>query len=417
MNPEPATRPLPAADTRMHLTVRGATLAAMAAAARLARLGHEVVLVTDGEPLGDRWAPAPGPAGHVVDAMAQVVTLPATWRDLFKKSGAHLRTELNRVGLALVEAPAAEHRFADGTVVALPTDRAGRSRAVEAAFGRKAARSWLALTEGLDDLWLAYRHHALEGVAAVRTREQRRALWLDRTLGDLADDLGSPLGRLLTDLGDSPRSPGLMAVPLHVEHLFGRWQLVDADGMPQRPSRLLELLSGRLRERGVAVVAGSATEAALDCRPTLPTRALLRRGTPPAPAPLVTQEFRDEPAADVREVVDHTAARPVVSWQRPATDGALVTTHDHRHPAPDPAWGAATHSARDWLGRVPVPGGTIRASAASPAGAEPWAELSSAALAVYELHQRLTGEDSRPTNKDFRPPRAPAPHDGRSARG
>ena len=46
-----------------------------------------------------------------------------------------------------------------------------------------------------------------------------------------------------------------------------------------------------------------------------------------------------------------------------------------------------------------------RASAASPAGPEPWAQLGSAALAVYELHERLTGEDSRPTNVAFRMPR------------
>src|SRR5690606_10377937 len=86
----------------MDITIGGAGIAGMAAAARLARLGHRVVLASDGGALGGRWAPAPAGddvGGHVVDAMPQVVRLPATWRDLFKKSGGHLQTELNRAGL------------------------------------------------------------------------------------------------------------------------------------------------------------------------------------------------------------------------------------------------------------------------------------------------------------------------------
>ena len=77
--------------------------------------------------------------------------------------------------------------------------------------------------------------------------------------------------------------------------------------------------------------------------------------------------------------------------------------------APPAGWRPATASAEDWLARVPIvgEGGALRASAASPAGPEPWAQLGSAALAVYALHERLTGEDPRPTNVDFRLPRLP----------
>lgn len=390
----------------MSIVVRGSTLAGTATAARLARLGHDVTLVTDGEPLGGRWAPAPGPGGHTVDAMPQVICLPATWRDLFKKSGGHLQAELNRAGLDLVPAPPALHRFADGTELELPSERGAQLRAVEHAFGPDVAARWRRLIDGLDDVWLAYRRHALEGTAPVAGKPDRARLWLDRTLVGLASGLGERLGRVVTDLGDSPGAPGLLAIRLHVEQTFGRWQLVDGDGVPQSVSRLIDMLADRLQERGVRLVETPDGTPDVDCLPHLPRGTWLRPAPGAAPAPRITHELRKPSGKAVREVVDHTGPRPVVTWLRPTADGDLATTHDHNTATPDPSWGVATSSARDWLARTPILGdGHLRASACSPAGAEPWAELASAALAVYELHERLTGEDSRPTNRDFRPPR------------
>ena len=46
------------------------------------------------------------------------------------------------------------------------------------------------------------------------------------------------------------------------------------------------------------------------------------------------------------------------------------------------------------------------ASAFSPAGPEPWAQLLTGALAAYRVHEDLTGQDMRPTNKDWRPAQA-----------
>lgn len=393
----------------MPVIIRGATLAGMAAAARLARLGHDVVLATDGTPPGGRWAPAgDGPAGHVVDALPQVFALPAAWRDLFKKSGAHLQTELNRAGLDLVPAPAARHLFRDQDPLELPTERGAQFRAVEARFGGRVLTNWRALVDALEGVWHAYRRHALEGTLPV-TRAARRMLWLDRPLGEVARGLGPALGRVVTDLGDSPHAPGVLALPLYVEQTFGRWQLVDRQGGGRRASLLVDLLRARLDGLGVRILR-DAPEADVDCRPLPPPGHLLRRAPRPAPAPLVTHELRaGDGAADVRELVDHSGDRPVVSWARPVADGLLVTTHDHRRPTPDPGWGLAADSAGGWLARPPIVGGrSIRASAYSPAGPAPWAELGSAALAVYELHERLTGQDSRPTNRDFRPPVRPA---------
>lgn len=370
------------------LTIRGGTLAGMATAARLAKLGHPVRLDLAGEPLGGRWAPGPG-------ALPPVVTLPATWRDLFKKTGRPLDAELARAGLALVEAPPAMHRFADGSELELPTERGRQFAVLTRHYGEVAAGRWRDTLDALDDAWLAARRFGVERPDAPRTAADRRALLLDRTLDDVADRAGHPhLARLIQDLAPvagtrSRRAPGLLATRLVVERTFGRWRLVDGAGLPQPGSRLVDLLADRLATRRVAVVDGTDDAPAVDCRPRRP------RWATAALAPAVVAGPPASGPAEA-ETVDHTGAWPVIHWP-----GAL--TWDFTRARPDLAWGLAPRSARAVLRRPAVVAEVPAASACSPAGPEPWAELASAALAVYETHERLTGEDSRPTNREFRP--------------
>lgn len=301
------------------LIVRGATLSGLAAAARLARLGHEVALDT---------------AGRTPDPLPQTVVLPATWRDLFKKSGAHLITALNGAGLELTEAPPTPHTLSDGTALQLPAERGAQYYALTEAFGEGEAIRWRDLLDSLMPVWEAFRRHALEGTEPVRTTQQRSALWLDRSIADVAAALHSPLREVVLALG--PSQPGLAALPLLLERLFGRWQLTD-DGTPQPADLLVDLLWGRLDERGVHIVDTHDGPADIDCRP-------------------------------------HETRRRW--WQRNPALGTPISDN-----------------------------GQLRASATSPAGSAPWAQLASAALAVYQLHERLTGEDPRPTNRDFTLPR------------
>lgn len=309
------------------LIIRGATLAGVAAAARLARLGHEVTLVTDGDQVGG--------AG----ALPDVIAVPAAWRDVFKKSGGHLQAELNRVHVELVEALPREYVLADGSTLLLPGERGAQYRAVAERFGEAEAARWRALVDDLDDLWHAYRRHALEGIAPVADARDRAALWLDVTVGQLAERVDDRLAPIVLEAGGSPAARAVEALSLSAERRFGRWRLVDGDGGALPGSLLLDLLARRIEERGVRLV--ERCESSPDLDATLPDRPL----------------------------------RAV--------------------------------SAEDWLTRVPIVGsdGVVRASACSPAGPAPWAELGSAALAVYELHERLTGEDCRPTNVAFKLPR------------
>lgn len=386
------------------LTVRGATLAAVAAAARLARLGHEVTLATGGVPLGQRWAPREEPNGDHYDALSPIITLPAAWRDLFKKTGAHLVTALNGAGLELVPAPATIHRLPDGTDFALPAERGAQRRAVSARFGQPEADRWHRMIDELDRYWAAFRCHALEAQVPITTAAQRRGLGLTRTVGDLAAELTSPLSVIPLDLGHVD-APALTALTLSVERTFGRWQLVNSAGRPRRASILIDLLDERLASLGVRVIADDSRASDLDCLPRMPRRAPWRSGLAANPRPAITREMLPSDGIQgAREIVDHVAKTR--TWLTPRAGGLLATTVTTDGGPPDPAWGLALRTPRDWLRRPPiVDGERLTASACSPAGPEPWAELSSAALAVYELHERVTGGDARPTNRNFRLPR------------
>ena len=392
----------------MSLVVHGATLPGLAAAARFAKLGHDVTLTTAGEVSGGRWAATPGPGGHLVDAMPQQISVPATWRDVFKKSGGHLVAELNRAGLALVEAPPVEHSFSDGTTLELPAERGAQFHAISHTFGSRAAEQWRDLLDDLGGVWAARRSFGIDSPETPKDKAGRRQLWLERTLVDLAARLDDPhLRSLILDLGPSSgthstQAPALLATSFVLDRTFGRWQLIDDQGRGQRASHLVDLLAARVAERGVTILEHSDEPPTVNCLPRAESH-WFRTAPRPALRPGITHELREtDGTTPVRELVEHTHAGPVTTWLRPVPDAVMATTHDFRRGTPDLQWGLAPASARSWLRRTPILGEVPAASACSPAGNDAWCELASAALAVYEMHERLTGEDCRPTNRAFR---------------
>lgn len=262
------------------IAVVGATLAGLAAAARLARVGHQVV-VLDGRPAPSPFSPtatlpaenlAPGPGARhgewrstngvdaaglsALDTDPYAIVLPAAWRDLFKKSGRPMAGELGRHGLRLVPAPAPTYST-PASEIALPADRAGQWHALVETVGPPAATAWRDLLDRLDATWLALRPLGVEAefTAPRLDRATRAALHTDETLADLARRAG-PLGGLFTDLAarrdsDPRKTPGWLGTRLSLERTFGRWQLVDADDTPQPAARLMDILLQRLLDRGV----------------------------------------------------------------------------------------------------------------------------------------------------------------------
>src|SRR3954451_6010346 len=113
------------------VVVVGGGFGGTAAAARLAKSGHQVTVVERRQRLG-------GAVGFVErdgfrwDAGPTSTALPAVLRDLFRKSGRPVERELDLVPVE----PAREHRFVDGTVLAMPMgSRSAQLEAVDAALG------------------------------------------------------------------------------------------------------------------------------------------------------------------------------------------------------------------------------------------------------------------------------------------
>src|SRR6187200_2984631 len=121
------------------VVVVGGGFGGTAAAARLAKQGHDVTLVERSDRIG-------GAIGFVErdgyrwDAGPASTALPAVLRDLFRKSGRPLERELELVPVQ----PMREHRFADGTVLALPSgNRSAKLEAVDAALGAGQGQQWV----------------------------------------------------------------------------------------------------------------------------------------------------------------------------------------------------------------------------------------------------------------------------------
>ena len=414
------------------ITVVGGTLAGMAAAARLAKRGHRVTLLHDGRPLGADQRPRhpdePGP-------LPGVLTFPAPWRDLFKKSGRILAAELARAGLDLVAAPPARHVFAGGEELVLGGDRGQQFRQLEAVHGRPTAEAWRTLVDSLEPVWQLVRNLGLETslVSSAQLRPHRRALGWERTVADLAADQAHPHLRALVEASawrrghDPARTPSFVASLLCVERTFGRWMVVDGRGRPAGSERLLDLLEERLRTRRVTILEQQAavrlggSPRRPDGRlaatsPTGPRDALVlatglddpvetyglrtrdaRRLAALAPALGPHRSFAPgNPVEGVVETVDHTTRR--ISW----TTAERTSVHDWGAATADPEHGPAWQGTRTWLRMAPVRLGE-RVYSAGPwgrGGNDLAAVLMSAALATYDAHVDLTGLDTRPVNKD-----------------
>lgn len=359
------------------IAIIGAGLAGLAAAARLARVGHQVIVLERDEPdLGAGW----------FGAEPDVITLPATWRDLFVKSGRKLDAELDRRGLELVPAPPRRHQLSDGATLDLPTDRGAQWTYLVDRFDEPTAQAWRDLLDQLDDRWLSLRQLGLEAEFSGKlTAAQRAVLRPRQSLAALAEEvpaLSEVILQVAAELGQEPRRlPGWHAARLAVARNFGRWHLRDAQGRLAPATTLTELLLERLHTRGVEL----RTDTEVD--------SIRPRGA----------ELRIQTSSGV------LAAETVISTVDPFSHADLTRERAdlrtaqrlRRAPGGGPRW-ESWRTLLDLPRLQPARAGVLYAAGWSPGGVDVWAQLLSGALAAYRCHEEITGEDMRPTNKSYR---------------
>ena len=227
------------------VVVVGGGFGGLSAAARLAKLRHDVVLVESSSVLGGRLL------GHRIgDTTWQLnldtVTLPGVLRDLFRKSGRPLERVLD-----LHPVEFRRHVFEDKSILDLPFgDRAAQHDAITEFVGTDRWSPWL---DAMADTWDVYRRSSVESLTPpnpeVRKALDGRQRVAKRVYKELKDER---LERVVLDPltldGEHPTFvPLFVAVQNYVERTFGRWR-IDG-GMPA----LAAALTTRLDERGVEV--------------------------------------------------------------------------------------------------------------------------------------------------------------------
>ncbi|MGI9084512.1 MAG: phytoene desaturase family protein [Aeromicrobium sp.] len=313
------------------VVVVGGGFAGMSAAARLAKLRHDVTVLEAGDKLGGRLR------GHTIDGSTwqlspDTVTLPGVLRDLFHKSGRPIERALD-----LVKTHGRRHVFDDRSVLDLPLgNRGDQHDALVEAFGADVWSSWV---DGLADEWDVLRRNVLERLLDDRgdlDRSTRRSLAVRRSLARRARK-GLPLDQLRALVLDGVRLdghdptivPAFTAVHHYVERSFGRWRVEG--GFPA----LADALVTRLEERKVdvrtgvlahelEVAAGRVTgvvtqddqldaDVVVWCAPTWPAPLRSPRGMPAIPASRTLITLDDDAPELPLDLLAH-GNPPVHAW-------------------------------------------------------------------------------------------------------
>jgi UDP-galactopyranose mutase len=329
--------------------VIGGGFGGMAAAARLAKLGHEVVLLERAPHLGGALTSVERD-GFTWDAGPASTLLPAVVRDLFRKSGRPLEREVDLQPLALVR----EHRFEDGSSLRLP----GGSRAAQLAavdgLGPGLGQQWVDHVASFGETWELLRKEWFERpfdpdvaprelTALLGSRETLHKR-LRRTLRD--ERLRLVAGHRVVMAGHALRdAPVFAGVEVYLEQRFGAWTVPGGlaalgTAMAERLAlRRVDVRTGTTasdlvvrdgRAVGVRTPGGDVDAdvvvVAIDPR-RLPALAAYVRRTAPALPPVVCHVGLEGPVPDLpHEIVLHGDPLLVVRTGGTAPDGGAAWT-------------------------------------------------------------------------------------------
>jgi UDP-galactopyranose mutase len=223
----------------------------MAAAARLAKLGHAVTVFEQRPTAGGRLRSVEQD-GFRWDVGESSTGVPAVVRDLFRTSGRPIERYVD-----LTPVPPRRHLFPGGLRVDLPTgSRAEQTRALDRGLGAGTGRMWTDFVDGQADVWDRFRRSPggpdFDGSQPARRSDLR--LPVRRSLRHLLSSaLPDPRLRAVASHrwvlagSDLWGVPALAALDVYVERSFGIWRC------PSGLGELRDALVLRLAERAVDV--------------------------------------------------------------------------------------------------------------------------------------------------------------------
>ena len=245
------------------VVVVGGGVGGLAVAARLARMRHDVTVVERDDVVGGKageWSRD----GFRFDTGPSLVTLPATLRDLFLKSGRPLEEVLELQPLDLL----AHYRFPDGARLDVPNSGVHSvAAAFQEAFGGHAGTDWTRFHERAERMWAVARTPFVESPLGGPATLARLALRHPRDIGRIAPwrtlravgraSFRDPrqvlfLDRYATYTGSDPRrAPAVLSVVPYVEHTFRGWYVTG--GL----RRIVDAIRERAEQRKVRIVTGA----------------------------------------------------------------------------------------------------------------------------------------------------------------
>ena len=238
------------------ISVVGAGIGGMSAAARLAKQGHQVTVFENSDQSGGKcrteWF-----GDYAFDTGPSLLTLPAVFRDLFLKTGKRIEHVLD---ISPVD-PAFNYNFADGSKVTFPNLSNPKTyQAIEKSFGISASQSWRQIIERSEKMWEASRDSFIESELTsiwplllrknlINQINQISPFTSLRSLSEklnLDPHLKMIIDRYATYTGSDPRSaPAVLLTIAFVESTFGAWHIKGGIG------QLSVALEQRCRDLGV----------------------------------------------------------------------------------------------------------------------------------------------------------------------